>query len=98
MVGRFLEYVFPTSRKFEHRRLSISHSYGLPQEIKASKRTDFVFQDIKNFIEVCCEAHNLYRSLHGCPPLKLSNRLNAYADEWAHVSIEYTTFIHSFLH
>ncbi|XP_016844669.1 uncharacterized protein LOC100119359 isoform X1 [Nasonia vitripennis] len=39
----------------------------------------------KEFVNVCLDTHNFYRSRHGVPPLRLSKQLCKASQEWANV-------------
>ncbi|XP_043261718.1 uncharacterized protein LOC122402746 isoform X2 [Colletes gigas] len=39
----------------------------------------------KEFINVCLETHNFYRSRHGVPPLRLSKQLCKTSQDWANI-------------
>lgn len=38
--------------------------------------------NVEQFRKECLDAHNRYRAMHGCPPLKLNAQLDAFAKEW----------------
>lgn len=44
-------------------------------------------KSVEQMQKECLEAHNRYRAKHGVSPLTLNKQLNAYATEWAKVSL-----------
>merc|ERR1712013_689082 len=51
--------------------------------------------DLEKFRQDSLRAHNAYRSKHGVPALKLSDKINAVAQEWADYLIANDAWQHS---
>merc|ERR1712013_599036 len=51
--------------------------------------------DLEKFRQDSLRAHNAYRSKHGVPALKLSDKINAVAQEWADYLIASDAWQHS---